>query len=900
MALLHSKFPRRASAQSSSASIYDGFKTPPPSARPFFRWWWNGNRITQDEVIRELKIMRQAGAGGVEINPIEWPEHSVDTGAEPVEWLSEAWIEILQSLLSEAESLDMRSDLIVGSGWPFGGKFLPEDETIQGLEVEWIEKTGPTIITLDPASTPNRKLLMLQWMPDPLNDLSQIKDAPLQENNLINIDLPKGNYRIMLIWVKRRFRDVMHGAPGADGPVLDHFNEEAVNHYLYHMSDMLNEHLDGTLGQRIRSMFCDSIELEGADWTHDLLQIFKERRGYDLSNYLALIQADAEWLDENLVETQRAVRYDYSKTLAELFQERFIVPFHRWCQDIGVKSRYQSYGYPWLYTDLLEGYLVPDIPEGDQWLFNRGWMHDVAIDDIRYAVWNKYASSAAHQRGKQIASSEAMTNTRGVFEASLEYIKQATDLNAITGINHLVLHGFNYSPPEAGFPGWIRFGTYFNEQNPWWPYVHLWMDYAARLSWAFQQTTPVHQAALLGATPDVWSRWGLDRSPWITHPNYWHELWQAFTNNGCGSDYVNSTTLSESRVENNQLMIGPMRYDILVVAESTYIEPETIEIVERIASQGVPVTFINRLPDDAPGLSNHAERQSQVRDIVAQLKENPLCQIKPLSNSDELMAWANACMSARNIKPTIQLSDREFRLMTAHRRNDGLDMYFLANLHRDKTIQTKMKVTPNAPYGWLWDMETGDRSPIGYDSDQEIPLALKPLESKLIVFDYNTPSGKAASLETNELQSIQTVKGPWQVRIEPIEGDAFETELDELIDLSQHEDFKTFSGTITYRTTLQSVPNEATALDAGNVHETAEAWLDVEHLGVQWWGKRRFDLPTNYKKGSQELKIRVTTLAYNYCRSMQDQPLIAKWLERSQTKEYLPSGLLGPVRFLGK
>ena len=43
------------------------FQSPPKEAKPFYRWWWNGNRITKEEVFRELKIMKSSGAGGVEI-----------------------------------------------------------------------------------------------------------------------------------------------------------------------------------------------------------------------------------------------------------------------------------------------------------------------------------------------------------------------------------------------------------------------------------------------------------------------------------------------------------------------------------------------------------------------------------------------------------------------------------------------------------------------------------------------------------------------------------------------------------------------------------------------------------------------------------------------------------------
>ena len=62
-------------------------------------------------------------------------------------------------------------------------------------------------------------------------------------------------------------------------------------------------------------------------------------------------------------------------------------------------------------------YEVITIPEGDQWLYNGGWTN-TQLDQIRYAIFDKYVSSATHLRGLKIASCEAMTNTSGVFSAS--------------------------------------------------------------------------------------------------------------------------------------------------------------------------------------------------------------------------------------------------------------------------------------------------------------------------------------------------------------------------------------------------------------------------------------------------------------------------------------------------
>ena len=55
----------------STNHLYDGFKNPPNTARPFVRWDWSAKSPTEKEIIRQLDILTQAGLGGVEIYPAE-------------------------------------------------------------------------------------------------------------------------------------------------------------------------------------------------------------------------------------------------------------------------------------------------------------------------------------------------------------------------------------------------------------------------------------------------------------------------------------------------------------------------------------------------------------------------------------------------------------------------------------------------------------------------------------------------------------------------------------------------------------------------------------------------------------------------------------------------------------
>ena len=46
--------------------LYEKFRTPDSSSKLFARWWWNGTRVCEKEIVRELDSMQPAGFGGVE------------------------------------------------------------------------------------------------------------------------------------------------------------------------------------------------------------------------------------------------------------------------------------------------------------------------------------------------------------------------------------------------------------------------------------------------------------------------------------------------------------------------------------------------------------------------------------------------------------------------------------------------------------------------------------------------------------------------------------------------------------------------------------------------------------------------------------------------------------------
>jgi len=91
---------------------------PPPGTGRFVRWWWNGNKVEPGEIVRELRLLKASGIGGVEINPVAFPSRfeGDDIGRPSLRWLSKEWSEMLLVAFEETKRLGMTCDLIVGSG----------------------------------------------------------------------------------------------------------------------------------------------------------------------------------------------------------------------------------------------------------------------------------------------------------------------------------------------------------------------------------------------------------------------------------------------------------------------------------------------------------------------------------------------------------------------------------------------------------------------------------------------------------------------------------------------------------------------------------------------------------------------------------------------------------------
>ena len=917
--------------------LYTLFKNPESKYRPFVRWWWNGNKIEKKELIRELRLLKEAGIGGVEINPVEFQSRikGDDLGIPSLTWLSDEWIDMLMVTFEEAKRLGLTCDLIVGSGWPFGAETLKPEERAEVVLIDAENIEGPAHFEIsrsdifkkiDPGVTvpcPDRtfEILSIKMVPNPMNSLDEATElSHLRNEKLISVDVPAGKHVFYALVKVSSFASVINGAPGAAGPILNHMDKIAVRKYLDHMSDTIQKKT-GPLSNHLRAFFTDSLELEGCNWTADFAEEFKKRRGYNLMEWLPFIMFKVGRLggviDENYGASKtpafagkiNRVRFDFELTKAELLNERFTKTYLEWCKDQNVKSRAQAYGRGFFPLETSIGY---DIPEGESWTTN--WLkhrvgEEMPDDDYRrgraYTMINKYVSSAAHLNGSRVVSCEEMTNTYLVFNTSLERLKTGSDQSIISGITHSVWHGFNYSPPEAPYPGWIQYGSYYNEKNNWWPYFKYLNDYKARISALLQNADMFTDIAILTPNYDLWSEKGVQTDPFPEKLNvpYTSLIWEAINKNGGAADYTSEIVINRSKVINGKLCYGPKKFGTIILAEVTSINPETLAKLYDFVSDGGRIFCIEKFPEKSPGLSDYEKRDKEVLALIDKLKaftNRFILLKKPTDN--KFLEWYSGVMAKYNITHYLQIDKPDRFVMQNRYQSKEKEIFFFVNSHIQNEYTARIvfnKEITARRQGWIWNPENGERYRIETGANGKFDLCLGPAESLIIVFDEEK-KGNKWNPQPADRRNEKEITGPWKLEFIQCRGESVKpTTLEALKDIKDIPEYTNFSGTIIYRKLIDITEPANEFIDLGTVYGVTELIVNGQTCGIKWYGKRIYNIKGLLKQGTNNLEIRVVTTMGNYMKSLTDNPIAQYWTNLARKSQPLnPMGLVGPLKTL--
>jgi len=712
------------------------------------------------------------------------------------------------------------------------------------------------------------------------------------------------------------FASVINGAPGAAGPILDHMNAVAVRKYLDRMSDKLEARF-GPLSQYLRAFFVDSMELEGANWTADFAREFRRRRGYDILPWLPFTMFKLRRLGEvedfnygcakgeKFQDQVNRARYDFELTKAELLEERFFKVYRQWCNEHGVKARAQAYGcgfFP------LETSLTVDIPEGESWTTN--WLRHVVGEEMgdgdyrrgrAYTMIDKYVSSAAHLQGKRLVSCEEMTNTYNVFSTSLEYLKVGSDMSCISGITHSVWHGFNYTPKDAPFPGWVRYGSYYNEKNTWWPYFRLLNDYRARLGALVRNADMYTDIAILPANADLWSTMGVQTEPFPVKLNvpYTSLVWEAIHKNGGGADYVSERILEGATVRKGKLCYGPKEYSVLFTVEVRGTTVAAMEKIREFVLGGGRVFCIETYPEKSVGMADAAARDARVAEIVKELEPTGRFVRLPKPEDNAFLEWYADIMQQYSLPHTLTISrpDR-FLLQNRYVMDDGSNFFLFVNASRLEGKSTDITFPSAVTRGrkaWLYDPATGKRHSLKIPADGKLHFDFGPSES--FVFMFDKMGGKAPEWKPAPVSAEGTEIKNWKVSfVNPEVPDVPPAVLDTLADLKDLPDYQNFMGTATYTATVElpSAGQLPRYLNLGKVGYIAEVSVNGKPAGLHWYGNAVLEVGGLLTPGTNTIEVKVTTLMSNYLQTLKDNRMVQRFVLRRKTP-LMPAGLIGPV-----
>src|ERR1043166_2561763 len=559
--------------------LQKGFANPPDDARIMMRWWWFGPAVTKAELERELRLMKEGGIGGFEVQPV-YPLTLDDPekGIRNLTFLSDQFLDALRFTSQKARELGLRFDLTLGSGWPFGGPMVTIDNASARLRYEHVKIDQTSLLVKVPALGAGEKLLAVflarvdgaGFAADSIRELTDVKNGVVMLS-----DHPAGQYEALFFISSRTGMQVKRPAIGGEGFVLDHLNRAATDMYLKAVGDRLMQAFPAVPPHAI---FCDSLEVYGADWSSDFLEEFKRRRGYDLKPHLPALVND-------FGPETKALRRDWGLTLTELLNERFLAPMQSWSKQHHTLFRIQNYGVP---AAALSSNAYADLPEGEgaQW---------------KTLSATRWASSASHMYARGVTSSETWTWLHSPsFRATPLDMKAEADRHFLEGINQLIGHGWPYSAPGIEYPGWRFYAAaVFDEKNPWWIVMPDVAKYLQRISFMMRQGQPANDVAVYLPNDDGWAHMqpGNPHLIEVLRDRIGPDLMAAIFEAGYNLDFFDDDSFKQvGRVENGSLVLGQNAYKVVILPGVETIPLDTYRKFEEFVKGGGILIATKRTP----------------------------------------------------------------------------------------------------------------------------------------------------------------------------------------------------------------------------------------------------------------------------------------------------------------
>ena len=845
--------------KSESSKKPESNKKSNPSKKPEYKWIetlpeakpytrWWWLGSAVDEAGLEYNLNEYAKAG---IGGVEiTPIYGVKgNDANNIPYLSAQWMQMLAKTEDLGCKLGIEVDMATGTGWPFGGPNVPKDEAASKLVVA------------------------------------------------------DGQFS-----VGRTGQKVKRAAPGGEGFVIDHFDRQSVMHYLSTFDKAFGE----SKTSFPHTFFNDSYEVYGADWTPNMLEEFKNRRGYSLEDH----KDDFLGTSESSEDIKRRVMSDYRETLSDLLYENFTTVWTDWAHSHGSITRCQAHGSP---ANLIDLYAEVDIPECEGFGLSDFHIKGLRTDpgftkrnDSDLSMM-KYASSGAHISGKRFTSSETFTWLTEHFRTSFSQCKPDFDLFMIAGVNHVFFHGSCYTPENDAWPGWKFYASVdMSPTNSLWRDAPAFFKYIERVQSFMQMGEPDNDVLVYLPFYDmIYEQPGrlvqFDIHSMAKRAPKFIQSINAVINAGYDCDYISDRYLLKSDAKNvgNHKIItttGTNQYEAVLVPDVRFMPLATLRKLLNLAQQGVRVVFINALPQSAPGLKG-LERQKEFDDLAAELKK--VCLV--VSDYSAL---------GKFITPEYMRINQG---LSCIRRSNGADhIYFISNL-QERDVNEWISLGKNARFVTIYNPMNGEVHKAMVDNSGDhtkVRLQLLSGQSTILVATDTDNSSLTPYLYIEEELASDELKG-WKLQFvesAPVkitktykfDSPCSWTELgDQLLNETMA------SGVYSTSFSMKKLDDGCRIiLDLGDVRETARVRVNGQNVATLFAVPYRLDITDYVTRGKNKLEGEVTNLGANRISKLDRDGV--QWRKFNEinvvdinykTTSYadwapVPSGLCRPVKII--
>ena len=811
-----------------------------------------GSAVDKENLGWNLDQYAKAGIGAVEITPLYGVQGN---DKNDIPYLSPRWMEMLRFVEKKDTELGIETDMATGTGWPFGGPWVP------------LSEAACKAVFVDTIVDVKKKLMDINFT------------LPEKERNFAKLKVIKAypvagatkKKRVIALYESRTRQMVKRAAPGGEGYVIDHFDSTAVAHYLAHIDSAFTA--SGTPFPH--TFFNDSYEVYGANWTPNLLTEFENMHGYKLQDKFP------EFLDGDAI-----VVSDYRETLGEMLLHNFTKQWTAWAHKHGAITRNQAHGSP---ANLIDCYAAVDIPEIEGFGLTdfgiKGLRKDPGKTRPNFSDLSmlKYAPSAAHITGKKYTSSETFTWLTEHFRTSLSQMKPDMDLMFCAGVNHMFFHGTAYSPKNDPWPGWKFYASIdMSPTNSIWRDAPELMKYITHCQTYLQWGQPDNDFLVYLPVRDMWRT---NTKKWLMMFDIHSMAKKApefikcildIDKAGFDCDYISDQYLRSCTYKNGMIETAAgTRYKALVIPGNNIMPSDVIQHISQLKAQGAKI--IKGDNTEAMAKAANPEMMRKLYGLklirrsnkyghhyfIANLTDHDIKAQVPIATGENAALWYNPMNGSYHAAVINDRGELAINLKSGESR-------ILLSAQKE-----------SAP--WLQDkkLRMAKTEPQTIDKGESIDLTANTWK---LSFTEEAPKVE----ETFSLQGLKT----WE---------------------SLSDKAQVTMGTGVYETTFKLSKEQAKkqwSIDLGDVRESARVYINGHYIGCAWAVPYILHCKDALSKGKNTIRIEVTNLPANRIAALDREGV--KWRKMKEINvvdinykkttydkwEPVPSGLNSTVKLV--